>query len=65
MQYTKRASKSNICHPKVTCRSGDSLVATNYISSLVEYNFDNRAESCCASGVWILYTGHGYTSRAW
>ena len=25
------------------------MVATNYISSLVEYNFDNRAESCCAS----------------
>merc|ERR1712013_446551 len=46
-------------------RSGDSLVATNYISSLAEYHFDNRAESCCASGVWILYTGHGYTSRIW
>ena len=46
-------------------RSGDSVVATNYISSLTAYNFNNRVESCCASGIWILYSGKGFSSRTW
>ena len=46
-------------------RSGDSLVATNYISSLADYNFENRAESCCASGIWLLYSGNRFSSRTW
>lgn len=46
-------------------RSGDSLVANNYISSLAEYNFDNRVESCCASGIWLLYSGNGFSLRTW
>jgi len=69
LQGTSRFRNTKIGQ-QLTCydfpnRSGDSVVATNYISSLTDYNFNNRAESCCASGIWLLYSGKGYASRTW
>merc|ERR1711962_1362788 len=35
-------------------QGGDRLHLTDYTPSLRNYNFDNRIESCCFTGIWLL-----------
>merc|ERR1711890_113734 len=41
-------------------QGGDRLHLTDYTPSLRKYNFDNRIESCCFTGIWILYDRDNY-----
>ena len=36
-------------------QGGDRLRAIDYIPDLAGYNFNNRIDSCCFTGIWILY----------
>jgi len=41
-------------------QGGDRLHLTDYAPSLRNYNFDNRIESCCFTGIWLLYDLDNY-----
>merc|ERR1712080_77868 len=41
-------------------QGGDRLHLTDYTPSLRKYNFDNRIESCCFTGIWLLYDLDNY-----
>ena len=32
----------------------------DYVPNLGQYNFNNRASSCCFNGIWILYDEYNY-----
>ena len=49
---------------------GDVLRATDYIPDLGRYSFNNKIQSCCVGGVWVMYAGAGYnkdnpTASSW
>ena len=39
---------------------GDVLIITNPVQNLQNYNFDDRASSCCFTGFWFLYEDKNY-----
>merc|ERR1719481_1544312 len=41
---------------------GNYLRMTDYVPALGNYNFDNRIESCCFTGIWILFAEQNYNS---
>merc|ERR1719228_2154467 len=45
-----------------TNQGGDRVHVTDYIASLTGYNFDNRIESCCVTGIWILFDKENYNT---
>jgi len=42
---------------------GDRITVVDYISDLAEYWWDNKVESCCFTGIWLLYDGVNYNSE--
>lgn len=44
---------------------GDSLHLIAQTPKFYNYNFNNRAESCCATGMWILYPDTYYRTNSW
>ena len=51
----------------ITCydyqnQGGDSVRAIDYIPALRQYNMDNRIESCCFTGIWLLYQEENYNT---
>ena len=53
---------------KLTCyenynHQGDSVVLSEYTPILDNYNFDNRAASCCFQGIWLLYDQEYYNAN--
>merc|ERR1711879_600813 len=60
-------NKSNAISAKLTCYSGpnqqgDAVILTNYAPVLENYDFNNRAASCCFEGIWLLYDGENYNT---
>ena len=56
--YNSHSGQEN--RQKLTCyerynHQGDSVVLSEYAPILDNYNFDNRASSCCFEGIWLLY----------
>jgi len=45
-------------------QGGDRLRAIDYIPDLAGYNFNNRIDSCCFTGIWILYAEPNYNTYA-
>jgi len=41
---------------------GDSVRAIDYIPNLQGYGMDNRIESCCFTGIWMLYADADYNA---
>merc|ERR1719369_2662902 len=56
----KRASKQFADCYDYAGQRGDRVHVTDYITSLRNYNFDNRIESCCFTGIWLLYDRENY-----
>merc|ERR1719228_2296560 len=56
----KRASKQFADCYDYAGQRGDRVHVTDYITSLRNYNFDNRIESCCFTGIWMLYDKDNY-----
>jgi len=51
-------------------QSGDSVVAKDYIPNLFYFNMKDRINSCCMTGIWILYDETYYNrnnpgARSW
>jgi len=44
----------------LTSGGGDIVTAIDYIPDLRNYNMDNRIESCCFTGIWMLYAEGDY-----
>ena len=57
-----RARAQNVDCYDYTNSEGGRLHATDYMSRLRDYNFDNKIESCCFTGIWILYDNENYNS---
>jgi len=45
-------------------QGGNRLRAIDYISALRNYNFDNKIDSCCVTGIWLLYAEESYNSAS-
>lgn len=43
-----------------TGQRGESVVATDYMPYISYHNMDNRIESCCFNGIWVLYGDEQY-----
>merc|ERR1712055_1033400 len=43
-----------------TNQGGDRVHATDYVPALRQYNMDNKIESCCFTGIFILYEDENY-----
>lgn len=59
----RAGSQSLVCYD-YTNQRGDSVRAVDYIPSLYSYNFDNRLESCCFTGIWLLFAEINYNSAS-
>ena len=46
-----------------TSQQGDSVIATDYMPYISAHNMNNRIESCCFSGIWILYGDEVYNGQ--
>merc|ERR1712243_251358 len=70
---TNNRTRSSAIVQSVDCydynnQGGDRLHLTDYTPSLRNYNFDNRIESCCFTGIWLLYDLDNYgkgTTTQW
>ena len=61
-------SSKDTSRQKLTCyenynQQGDSVVLSEYTPILENYNFDNRAASCCFEGIWFLYDQEYYNAN--
>ena len=64
--YNSKSPQEN--RQKLTCyerynHQGDSVVLSEYAPILDNYNFDNRASSCCFEGIWLLYDQEYYNTN--
>merc|ERR1712055_815429 len=46
-----------------TNQGGDRVHATDYVPALRQYNMDNKIESCCFTGIFILYEDGNYDNN--
>merc|ERR1712055_815431 len=46
-----------------TNQGGDRVHATDYVPALRQYNMDNKIESCCFTGIFILYEDENYDNN--
>merc|ERR1712080_84630 len=68
LSASSKVSTRTSASQRLTCydyanRGGNSVVATDYIPNLQNYNMDNRISSCCFSGIWILYADQNYCAN--
>jgi len=57
------SSKQHIECYENTDLSGDVLKAIDYVPSLSGYSFNDRVQSCCVTGIWILYADENYNAK--
>jgi len=65
---TTKSTRSLDNKQKLTCyeragNQGDAVILTDYAPYLDNYNFNNRAASCCFEGIWLLYDGENYNTN--
>lgn len=46
-----------------TGQNGDSVIADDYMPYISYHNMDNKIESCCFNGIWLLYGEEVYNSQ--
>merc|ERR550519_1526923 len=61
-QTEGKASKQFADCYDYSSQRGDRVHVTDYVTSLRNYNFDNRIESCCFTGIWLLYDKENYNA---
>jgi len=63
-QRTPKATSQFLDCYDYTNMGGSYLRANDYIPNLANYNFDNKIESCCFTGIWILFAEQSYNGMS-
>jgi len=68
LSASSKVSTRTSASQRLTCydyanQGGNSVVASDYIPNLQNYNMDNRISSCCFSGIWLIYADPNYNGN--